>query len=55
MEFDKPSRDELLDAYDVIIRESPQSLRAKLDCVYESGFAEGVAMMRKQIEEEQKL
>lgn len=45
---DRPGRDEVLDAYDILIRAEATQLRSALDAVYESGFREGVKAMQKQ-------
>lgn len=46
--IDKPGRDEVLDAYDILIRGEAVQLRPALDAVFEAGFRDGVKSMQKQ-------
>lgn len=42
-----PTRDEILDAYDVLIRANVKQLRPALDGVYEAGYADAVRTLGK--------
>lgn len=44
----KIGRDEILDAYAILIQHGQHQLRPMLDSVYEAGFAEGVKMARRE-------
>lgn len=44
----KPTRDEVLDAFEVLIRAEARQLRPTLDSVFEAGFRDGVETMRRQ-------
>jgi hypothetical protein len=51
---EKPSPDEMLDAYDALVRSEAMRLRLALDGAYQAGFRAGVTAIQAQIERQKK-